>query len=68
MDLQAERVEQGVRDTILIVLYLHCFIESINGVIHMEGAEGVVDGHVGSSVFIETPGLGVAVTIIFEVT
>ncbi len=34
----------------------------------MEGVEGVVGGHVGSSIFIETPSLGVAFAIILEFT
>ena len=50
------------------VIYLHCFRQGINVIIHMEGVEGVVGGHEGSRVFVETPGLGVAVAIIFEVT
>ena len=34
----------------------------------MEAVEDVVSGHVGSRVLVETPGLGVAVPIVLEVT
>ena len=34
----------------------------------MERMEGVLGGHVGNRVFIETPVSGVTVSIIFEVT
>ena len=34
----------------------------------METVDDVVGGHVGSRVLVKTPGLGVTVAVIFEVT
>ena len=68
MNLQLDRMKQLIQDTILEVLYLHCFVERFNTVIHMECVEGVVGGHVGSRVLIETPVLRVTGAVELEVT
>jgi hypothetical protein len=68
LNRQTDRVEDRVQDPILVVLDFHRFGQSLNVVIPMEAVEDVVGGHVGNHVFVETPGLGVAVAIIFEVT
>lgn len=68
LDRQTDRVEVRVRDPILVVLDFRRFGQSLNVVIHMEAVEDVVGGHVGSRVFVKTPGIGVTIAIIFEVT
>ena len=65
LNRQTDRVEVRVRDPVLVILDFHQFGQSLNVVIHMEAVEGIVGGHVGSRVFVETPGLGVDVAIIF---
>ena len=61
-------MKQLVQDSILEVLYLHCFMKRVNAVIHMECVEGVVGIHVGGRVLVETPGLGVTGAVKLKVT
>ena len=68
LDQKANRVEERVRDPILIVFYLHHLGFRVDSIVHVEAVENVVLGNMGSCVLVKAPILWVTVPIILEGT
>ena len=62
------RVEERVRDPILIILDLHHLGYGVNSIVHVKAVENVVLGDMGSCVLVKAPILWVTVSIILEGT